>query len=244
MKAFTKGKVLGSASLHRLLKSLRTSGFALRDFCMGWLRRVTFLHHRDFSIISSNCLAGEIYRQYALPYRTPTVGLFFFGDDYLRFIEDLPRNLTRSLSFRASSQHEAINEMRSRRNLNYPIGVLGDLEIQFLHYGSEAEAREKWERRCARVNPDNLFFIYNDLDGFKEEFFSRFETLPYPRKIFLSARRRPSPCCICIEEYEGQPCIGDLFKDPYLARHFDVAGWLNENKTRRVPGGKGTASPR
>jgi len=190
---------------------------------------MVFLHNRSFSIISSNCLGGEIYRRYALPYRTPTVGLFFWGEDYIRFVENLERNLKSPISFRTHSQHEAINEMRSRRALHYPVGVINDIEIQFLHYDSEAEARAKWVRRCARVNPDNLFFIYNDLDGFKDEYLIRFEKLHFPRKLFLSARHLPFECCVHINEYEGEPCIGDLFKDPYLTRHVDVSRWLNGN---------------
>jgi uncharacterized protein (DUF1919 family) len=200
------------------------------------------LRHDDFSILSSNCLGGEVYRYFALPYRTPTVGLFFFGEDYIRFVEDLPRHLTQPLSFAKRSRYDAINELRARRALTYPIGLLNGMEIQFLHYESETAAREKWTRRCARVNLGNLFLLYNDMDGFQEEYFTRFEKLDYSRKIFLSARHRPSPCCIHVREYDGQPCIGDLLKEHYLPRYLDMVQWLNEGLIRPVAGGNGRSA--
>lgn len=42
------------------------------------------LERTDFSIISNNCWAGSVYRSYGLPYLSPTVGLYFFADYFIR----------------------------------------------------------------------------------------------------------------------------------------------------------------
>lgn len=50
-------------------------------------------------------------------------------------------------------------------NLIYPIGKLGnDVEIHFLHYKSETEAQEKWNRRLKRMNFNNILFKFSDND--------------------------------------------------------------------------------
>lgn len=49
---------------------------------------------------------------------------------------------------------------------HYPVGVLSNgkntIEIFFLHYHSEQEAREKWERRIQRINWEKLLVKFND----------------------------------------------------------------------------------
>ena len=39
------------------------------------------------TIFSNNCWGGMIYESYNLPKNSPTVGLFFFADDYIFFLE-------------------------------------------------------------------------------------------------------------------------------------------------------------
>lgn len=57
------------------------------------LRRLR-LRNRDFSLISNNCIAGIIYHDLGLPFRTPTINLFFENDDFFRFADNLEYYLT------------------------------------------------------------------------------------------------------------------------------------------------------
>ena len=54
----------------------------------GKIKQRKFLH-KDFTIISNNCFAGIVYRNNALPYNTPTAGLFFMADDYIKFVYNI-----------------------------------------------------------------------------------------------------------------------------------------------------------
>ena len=54
-------------------------------------------------------------------------------------------------------------------NRGYPVGKLGDVTIEFIHYKSNEEAFAKWEERKQRINLDNLFVIFTDRDGCTEE---------------------------------------------------------------------------
>ena len=44
------------------------------------------LKERDFTIISNNCWGGICYEYYGLQKLSPTVGLYFFSEDYIKFV--------------------------------------------------------------------------------------------------------------------------------------------------------------
>jgi uncharacterized protein (DUF1919 family) len=57
------------------------------------------LNSTDFTIISNNCWAGHVYRYFGLPYNSPTVGLYFYADDYIKFLEKLKYYINKPLKF-------------------------------------------------------------------------------------------------------------------------------------------------
>lgn len=85
-----------------------------------------------------------IYESYDLPKESPTVVLFFTADEYIRFLGDTKGYLTKEHSFIPPEQYKYADELRKDKRFGiYPIGVIDDVEIAFLHYHSEQEAREK-----------------------------------------------------------------------------------------------------
>ncbi len=68
---------------------------------------------------------------------------------YLKFINNLEHYIKEcTLSFikPAESKYYDYLKMNTDEFENYPIGLLGDIEIDFFHYKTEEEAREKWNR--------------------------------------------------------------------------------------------------
>ena len=123
----------------------------------------------DFSIICNNCVGGLIYQKFGLPYLTPTVGLFFYSEDYIKFMSNFEEIVHQPLKFVAISKYQ--QSVVTQKKRSYPIGVIGDnIEIHFMHYKTSEEALEKWNRRKKRLNFNNLFFIYSDRDNFREEY--------------------------------------------------------------------------
>ena len=57
-----------------------------------------------FTIISNNCWAGTVYRYFGLPYLSPTVGLYFFASDYVKFASNLRHYINTPLRFISSSE--------------------------------------------------------------------------------------------------------------------------------------------
>lgn len=155
------------------------------------LRRLR-LRHTDFSIISNNCWAGTaVYMPFGLQYTTPTVGLFFMDEDYIRFISRLRWYLAQELRFispRESRYYDCLSD-GGAKELTYPIAIIGDdVEIHFLHYKSEGEAAEKWYRRVQRINFNKLLVKMSIRNSGYDlpQMLRQFKALPYKHKICFS----------------------------------------------------------
>ena len=159
-------------------------------------RRKIFANYRrkklintDFTIISNNCWGGMIYESYNIPKNSPTVGMFFFAKDYIKFISNLKEYLECEIKFIKPEESKWKNEAKTDSRFGkYPIGILKDIEIFFLHYHSEQEAKEKWERKCKRVNFKKLLIKFNDQNGCTEKELQQFIRLPYKNKIFFTCK--------------------------------------------------------
>lgn len=141
------------------------------------------LNNTDFSVICNNCWGGYVYRRYGLPYLTPTVGLYFFSGDYVKLCRNLRRYMETPLVFIPYTESKYRDIIEERRQQNIPIGKLDDVEVFFLHYKSEEEAREKWERRAKRINYDNLIFKFSKMNFCSDEDLLGFDALEGNKKI-------------------------------------------------------------
>lgn len=183
----------------------------------------------DFSIISNNCWGGIIYQEYNLPYNSPTVGLYFFAEDYILFLENLSFYLNKELRFINYTESKHYDDLKNR-NYNYEnaiIGVIDDVEIIFLHYNSEEEAKEKRDRRKERINFDKLIIKFNDQNGFKEEYYERFKKLPYKHKLFFTCNPHYTDSfCVYFKKYNG---FSSILEDvTSYKRYVDMKEKINE----------------
>ena len=136
-------------------------------------RRLKFANHRrkklceeNFTIISNNCWGGMIYESYNLIKQSPTIGLFFMASDYIKFISNLKQYISRKLTFINPSDSKYVTELKTLKTFGkFPIAKIDDIEIFFLHYKSEEEARSKWVRRIQRINFDKIIYKFNDQNG-------------------------------------------------------------------------------
>ena len=188
------------------------------------------LKKTDFTIICNNCFGGHLYEATKRPYNTPTVGLYFFAEDYIKFIENLDAYLNEDLLFVSKSRFEECQKEHFAKK--YPIGLLSDnLEIHFLHYTSEQEAKNKWNRRKERVDQKNILVVMNDQNRFSNELMSRFDVVPYP-KVFLSSKERRGNNVRVISYYKNKLSVGDMYNDKLKClKDFDLVSWISQQKT-------------
>lgn len=192
---------------------------------MKKIRLKFFLKNRSFSIISNNCWGGIVYQHYGLEYRTPTVGCYFYAEDYLRFLKNLNYYLSLELKFIPYSQSKYIDSLKEKKQCPI-IGVLDDVEIIFLHYATEAEAKEKWNRRKKRVNPKNLVVKFNDQNLCTDELIREFDGLPYLNKIcFVHKKFDDCKYSIYLSEFKNCPyVISDI---RVYRKYINITKYLN-----------------
>jgi uncharacterized protein (DUF1919 family) len=147
------------------------------------------LRNRNFSIFANNCSAGFIYQDAGIAYHTPTIGLFFYGPCYLKLLQNF-NCVNDTLQFTTKSKYDEANKARQQHNNFYPIAIIGnDIEIHFLHYSSVDEAATKWKRRLAKLNYNNLLFLFSARDLANDELVKAFCNLPLTNKLCFSVKK-------------------------------------------------------
>ncbi len=144
---------------------------------------IALLKNTNFVIISNNCWGGAVYQWLDRPFNSPFVGIGIKGSCYLKIVSNFDYYMSTPIQFSKKSKYPD-------REITYPLGIIDDVEIHFTHYKSEAEAKEKWERRAKRMlketNKDNYFFKICDSWDVDKEMMEKFHQLPYKNKISYS----------------------------------------------------------
>lgn len=203
---------------------------SLRSFIVTIAKKIDILLYRkkDFVIISNNCFGAEIYKRLELEYNTPFVGLFIYGPDYIKLLENFEYYIDKELCFVSDSKW--INT-----SVSYPIGILNDIEIHFLHYKNKSEAFSKWNRRLNRMKlineKDKYFFKICDRDFTGKEILLRFHKLPYKNKISFSINQLNENNHLVVKENENNHFVPDgvsLYR--YSFQYIDLFKWINTGK--------------
>jgi len=190
---------------------------------------VQTLKDKEFVIIANNCWGGEVYQWYKRSYNSPFVGLFLYSECFLKLVSKFEEYMAKELTFTKTSKY--LTEKQE-----YPIGLLGAIEIHFLHYKSEQEAKDKWNRRTARMrevtNKDNYFFKLCDMYNSSENILKEFHKLPLKNKVSFGIHNFKSlenqHHIVIKESYKNRkehvPNGVKLYKLTFL--YFNITKWL------------------
>ena len=136
------------------------------------------LKNKTFSLMCNNCNGGFLLHDLALPFLSPTINLYIPPRDFVRLMGDLDKYL--HLSF-----------VEKQTQQPYPVGMLGDVEIHFVHYRSFEEGVRKWSERATRLRMDNIFVMMTERDGCTLEDLQAFDALPYRNKVVFTYKTYP-----------------------------------------------------
>lgn len=194
----------------------------------GYFRRL-LLKNRNFTIISNNCWGGSIYQEFNLEYLTPTIGLYFFADDYIEFLKNLPEVIKNNLEFINYKESIHYEDLKLSK-YDYSKCVIGRLnekiEIIFLHYCDIFEAKQKWDRRKKRINFDNIIIKCNDQNGFSQKNYTDFINLPYKNKILFTANLDYcDDCCVFFDKYKNSKYVIDDMKS--YKKYINIRKYIN-----------------
>ena len=207
------------------------------------LLRRTHLKNHSFSIISNTCIGGVITHAVGEQFRSPTVNLVIYEEEFLTFCEHLA-------DYARCELVPADPDLAAR--MGHPVGTLlgseaglPDITVYFVHYKTFDEARAAWHKRFARVNYNNLFFLMDRGMDARPEILDRFHALPYPHKVFFTHREDPErwPNTFRLSYYtERDYKVGFMYT--FVRRgllqyrvldEFDFVHWLNTGEIRRNP---------
>ena len=185
-----------------------------------FIRRLK-IKHKDFCIISNNCWGGTIYQYFGIEYNTPTVGLYFGTEDFVKFAADLRHYMEQELVFIPWESTTSYEFLRKIDQKPFPVARLDDIEIYFMHYDSPEEALEKWNKRKKRINYNRLLFKISDRGNCPREVIKKFLDLPVKNKI-----------CFSCDKLDGAiyvPELRDLFGNeiPILEKYYDKIEVVN-----------------
>lgn len=133
---------------------------------------VKFINEK-VSIVSNHCWGGFTYHSLKAEFLSPFINMFIPQEDYIRLLEDFDDYMKEEIKYYK-------NEYEPNLQSEYPVALLGDVELHFNHYKSFEEAKEKWDQRKQRINRNNLFV---EMQTENEELAKRFNKLPYNKKI-------------------------------------------------------------
>ncbi len=194
------------AAIEKRLKNLRKS-----------------LHNMTPTILSNNCNGTFMYHDLRLKFYSPTINLFFSIPDFIKFLSDLDLYLEMELKQYVTDEY------------TYPIGLLGEIKIHFMHYETFEEAAKKWYERVNRINKRNLYIVMNEGKGCRYEDLVKFDKLPFPFKVVFTHKPYPViKSAYYIKGFEDKESCDFLFE--YRKRRieryyeqFDYVSFLNQN---------------
>ncbi len=190
---------------------------------------------KEFVIISNNCWGAEIYQRLGVHYNTPFVGLFIFGPDYIKLLENFDHYLNFELTFTRESKWIDYS-------VKYPIGLLDDIEIHFMHYRDNNQAKSNWNRRLERMNKfkdrNEYFYKICDRDLINSDIILKFHDLPFKNKISFGINQLPPKNHFQITENDNNKTVPDglqLYKCSF--KYIDLLEWVTTGRiTKNIYG--------
>jgi uncharacterized protein (DUF1919 family) len=176
-------------------------------------RRLSGLH---CTVISDDCWAGRLYSQLRLKCNSPFIGMGVDGIEYLDLIVKL---------------HEpgALDILSvSNAEFGYPVIQTRHAKLHGLHYGTNDEFRDCFERRRDIICWDNLF-IKIDLGKpiYRRQHIAHWNRLRLPHSVALYP---DTPYYRSLNIHHGVAVkhwnIDGDSQFHLSSRHFDVAAWL------------------
>lgn len=158
-------------------------------------RAVDGVKAEGVTLLSQNCIGGVLYHDLGLPFLSPTINTFIPEPGFVKLAQNPRHYMEQGISMSWGE--------------TYPIGVLDDVQIHFMHYDTCQEAKAAWDRRTERINWDKIVVIGTDRDGFDEAVYEQWKKISYP-KVLFTAHPEFTEDAICFPEFAAEGQVGDL----------------------------------
>lgn len=179
----------------------------------------------DASIVSVNCVGGEISHALNMRFNSPFVNVSIARNDFVEMCCRFTEYMQCEMNTRLARDGSVVGTIGG--------GTLPLVTIRFPHDTDPQQVSAVWERRRERINYDKLIFIVDD-QGLDEEHLKMFETINCFRKICLCSKDMSEqfPSCYLMKQYEGMTCTGKYQSKSFNGLHkfetmWDYVSFLN-----------------
>ena len=167
-------------------------------------RGFDYENNSDISIISTNCIGGELYNLLGLRFNSPTINISMGRNDFVNFCIDLKGFMQSKLENIEKNKDGGL-----KATLCSPNGKT--VKISFPHETKETEVFNNWEKRKKRINYDKLYIISDDVN-LKSENYKRFGEIPCLKKIMFTSRdysgKEYGEFTYYLDRYKNERCVG------------------------------------
>ena len=189
-------------------------------------KQIKRLQNRDFTLIANNCNGCVLLHELGIKFNSQFVNLAINPVDYIKYL----------------SKFDYYNELDvtfiEDDSVPYPVGMIGDVRIDFVHYKSKEEARAKWNERKKRLNPQNMFVMFTEQEKCTEECIRVFDELPFENKVVFTCKEyNEIKSSVFVKRYFGNPKGVYMFLDfenRFSKKRcydvFDFVSWFNGEK--------------
>ena len=94
----------------------------------------------------------------------------------------------------------------------YPVGLLEDVKVYFMHYSTCREAKDAWDRRKKRINWKKIVVLATDTEEFDEDVWRLWSQITYPKVLFTVSERKSSEV-VNYPEYKELGSVPNLIPD-------------------------------
>lgn len=190
------------------------------------------LKNENFTIFSNNCLGGVFYHDAGKQFTSPLINTALDGPDFIKFLKRPDYYLNFPMKFIDGSKY----------GHNYPIALIDDIEVRFVHYKTKEEAELKWRIRSKRIIWDNIFVIATNHDGLNTNtLLEEFNKLDYDNKImFVSKDFSKYRWAIFVPQFKNRFQVrimtdfADFKGHRYYETVFDIPAWIKKTKNKKV----------
>lgn len=149
------------------------------------------------SILSNFCIGGHLYRQWGLPFLSPTINMYSLGENYIDFLQNYSYYLQMTME-----RYEETNYIKKTIGVEgyTPKGIVDNRIIWYLNHDINPElAIEKWNERRCRINYKNviaIMTIYTDEEAYA------FDSLDIEKKIGFYQKDLNLESVVYLKEWE------------------------------------------
>ena len=190
------------------------------------------LRHKDFSILSQNCIGGVLYRMLGMQMLSPTINMSIQDDNFLKLAQ-APYKYIHDLE-----PFPIMDQYYDGKNMPYPVIGVGDIRLNCMHYQSCEQAINDWNRRRKRFNFNKMFAVFASWDMHNNNYIDLLHLLEYPYVLF-SYDKVDDPNTIILDhsiwkkDADGkiEPFLTGYYKNGYkrnFEKVIDFVEWINE----------------